>query len=101
ALHSLQRLEGLQMDMHLALVVSGSSAEQISVANGGIKRRRGPELQRFRGLHVVMAVKKNRCLARGLEGFGIDQWMKVRWHHFNGLESGGAQLVGHPAGRSF
>src|SRR6266852_9363186 len=85
------------MNVHLALVVGGAAAEEIAVAHGGLKGRRGPEIERLSGLHVVVPVEKNGGLAGRFEGFGVDQRMHVGGNDFNFLESGGAQFVGNPA----
>src|SRR5258707_14918129 len=85
------------MDVNLAFVVGGSAAEEIAFAHRGFKGRRGPEIERLGGLHVVGSVKKNGGLAGRFEGFGVNQRMHVGGNDFDFFESGGGQFVGDPA----
>ena len=64
----------------------------------GLKSGRSPEVERFRRLHVVVAVKKDGGLAGSLEGFRIDQRVKIRGNDLNRFKSGGREFVGDPAG---
>src|SRR6202790_2334648 len=89
------------MQVHLAFVVGGATSEEVAIAHCGFKGRRGPELQRLGGLHVVMSVKKNGGLAGSVERFGVHQRVHVGGNDFDGLESGGAQLVRNPVRGAF
>ena len=89
------------MDVDLTFVIGGAAAEEIAVANGGFEGRRSPELERFGGLNVVMAVKENGRFAGSFERFGIDERMEIGGNDFDFLETGGAKMVGHPAGGAF
>jgi len=42
--------------VHLAFVVAGAASIEISVALGGFKRRRVPQIQRVRRLNVIVPV---------------------------------------------
>src|SRR5215467_11512957 len=85
------------MDVNLPFVVGGSAAEEIAVANGRFKGGRGPEIEWFGRLHVVMAIEEDRWLPGSFQGFGIDERMQVCRNDLHGFESGGAQVFGNPA----
>src|SRR6202043_3522893 len=72
-----------------------------AVAHRGLEGRRGPEFERFGGLNVVMPVEKNGGLAGSVERFGVHQRVHVGGNDFDGLETGGAQLVSDPARGAF
>src|SRR5260370_3069069 len=89
------------MKVTLPLVVGGAAAEEIACAHGGFERRRGPQIQRLGGLHVVVSVKKNGGLAGRFERFRVNQRMHTGRNDFDFFESGGAQFFGDPARRAF
>jgi hypothetical protein len=86
------------VDVHLTFVVGGAAAEDIAVADGGFECGGGPEVERFRGLYIVVAIKKDGGLARSFEGFGVNQGMKTGLDDLNGLETGGGEFAGNPVG---
>lgn len=86
------------MNVDLALVVGGAASVEIAIADLRVEGRRGPEVQGFGGLHIIVTVEKNGGLARGLERFGIDDRVKIRGNDFNGLETGGTKMIGNPVG---
>src|SRR6267378_3876203 len=86
------------MDVDLPLIVGGAATKKFAFAHGGLKGRRGPEIEGLSRLHVVMSVKKNSGLTGGFEGFGVNQRMHAGGNDFNFFESGGAQFFGNPAG---
>src|SRR5882762_3905494 len=92
----LERLQRLQMNVDLALIVGGAAAVNVAVANGGFEGRSGPKMKRFGRLDVIVAVKEDGGLARCVEGFGIDQRVQRGGHDFHGRETGRAQVVGDP-----
>jgi hypothetical protein len=55
-------------------------------------------MERFGGLHVIVAVEKHGGLAGSVERFGIDEWMQRGGNDFDGFESSGAEMVGNPVG---
>ena len=89
------------MDVDLAFVVGGAAAEEIAVANGGFKGGRSPKIERFRRLHIVVAVKEDGGLAGSFERFRIHERMEIGRNNFNFLESRGAKIVRHPASGAF
>src|SRR4051812_32524349 len=58
------RLERLDMQEELTLVVDGSARKNLSVADGWLKRGRCPQIERLRRLDIVVAVDQNRWRAR-------------------------------------
>src|SRR5579863_9917301 len=97
AIHFLNGFESFQMNVDLAFIIGGAAAEEVAVANGGFEGWRSPEVERFRGLNVVVAIKEDRRFAGSFEGFGIDKRVKIGGNDFNFLETGGAEMVGDPA----
>src|ERR1700730_16128178 len=85
------------MNVDLAFVISGAAAEEIAVADGGFEGGRSPEIERFRGLHVVVAVKEDCRFAGSFERLGVDERVKIGGNDFNFLKSGGAEMIGDPA----
>src|SRR5260370_26282178 len=71
AVYFLQRFERLQMEVHLAFVVGGAAAEEISIANGRFECGRSPKLERLGRRHSIGSLKKNRGLAPALKTFAI------------------------------
>src|SRR5258708_39913308 len=68
-----ERLQRLQVDVNLPLVVRGAAPEQISISRRRLKCRRSPKLKRLGRLHVVMPVKEDRWLAGSFERLGVYQ----------------------------
>src|SRR5258708_9817074 len=97
AVYFLQRFERLQMEVHLAFVVGGAAAEEISIADGGFERGRSPKLERLGRLDVIVSIKKNRGLARCFERFGIDERMEICRDDLNRFEACSGEMVRHPA----
>ena len=98
AVHRAQRFHGFDVHVHLALVVAGSAGVEISVADGGLKRRRGPQLQRIGRLDVVMAVTQHGRLAGRVQPICIDQRMVRGLDDLDIFEAGFAQAVGDEFG---
>src|SRR6202022_4258363 len=96
AVDFLQTLERFQVNMHLALVVGGASAEKFSVADGRFEGRRSPQLQRLGGLHIVVTIKEDRGFTGGFQRFGVYQRMQTSRNDFNRFKASGAQILGHP-----
>src|ERR1700680_1380596 len=87
--------------MDLALVIGSAATEEIAVANGWFESGRGPKVEGFRRLHIVVAVKKHGWFAGGFERLGIDERMEICGNNFNFLKSSGAQIVRHPPSGAF
>src|SRR5262245_17171544 len=68
-----------RLDVHedLALVVRRAARVNLSIADIGFKRRRGPQIQGIDRLHVVMSVKQNRRLARRIQPVAVHD--RVAW----------------------
>src|SRR5882672_3328114 len=84
--------------MNLALVVGGAATEEIAIADGGFEGRSGPEIERLGGLHVVVAVEKDRGFAGSFERFRVDEGVKICRDDFNRFKSRSAEIVRDPAG---
>src|SRR5208282_3522949 len=89
------------MNVDLAFVIGGATAEDIAVANGGFEGGRSPKIERFRGLHIVVAVKEDSGLAGSFERFSIYERMEIGRNNFDFLEAGGAKIVRDPASGAF
>ena len=96
-----ERFESFQMDVNLAFVVGGAAAVEIAVARFGKKWWRGPEIERIRGLNIIVSVEKNRGLAGSFEGFRVNQRIEAGGNDFDCFETGGAEMVGNPTGGAF
>src|SRR5580693_1179153 len=101
SVHFHDGFERLQMNVDLAFVIGGAAAEKIAIAHGRFEGGRGPKIERFRRLHIIVAVEEDRGLAGDFERFGINERMEICRNNFNFLETGGAKIVGHPASRTF
>jgi len=55
-------LDGLDVAVHLALVVGRAARVDVAIANGRLEGRRNPLIQRIGWLHIVMPVAQNRRL---------------------------------------
>src|SRR6266436_1471867 len=84
--------------MHLAFVVGGAAAEEIAVAHGGFESGSGPEIERLGGLHVVVAIEKNRGFAGSFERFRVDEGVQIGRNNFNRFKARGAEIIRDPAG---
>src|SRR4029077_6209416 len=89
------------MDVDLTLVIRGAAAEKIAVANGGFEGGRSPKIERFRRLHIIVAVKEDSGLAGSFERLRIHKRMEICRNNFNFLESRSAKIVRHPASGAF
>src|SRR5580658_222366 len=94
-----QRFQRLDVDVNLSFVVRRAAAIEISVADGGVERRSGPKIQRFRGLNVIVSVEKDRRLAWSAQRFAIDERMHPGGRDFYVFQASGAKLIRHPARR--
>ncbi len=79
AVDGAQSFGGLDVHVHLALVVGGAARVDVAVADGRLEGRRMPQLQRIGRLDVVVAVAQHGGLAGGVEPVGIDQRVARRW----------------------
>ena len=91
---------GLDVHEHLALVVGRAARVDLAVANRGLERRRGPEIERIDRLHVVVAVEEDRRLAWSAEPVAVDDRIAWRVDQRDVLHAGGTKRVGGPLGRA-
>lgn len=89
------------MNVDLAFVIRGAAAEKIAVTHGGFEGRRSPKIERFCGLHIIVAVKEYGGLAGSFERFGVDERVKICGNDFDFLETSGAKIVRDPASGAF
>ena len=92
----MHRIQRANMNVHLSFVVGRAAAEQIAAADGRLKGRRGPQIQRLGRLHVVVPVEKNGRLARRVQRFAVNERMHFRGNDFDIVEARAAQAFGHP-----
>ena len=71
------RIHGGETGDQFALVVDGPACIERAFAHGGLERRRGPQLQWLRRLHVVVVVEEQRA-RRLAGGVGDDDGVAVR-----------------------
>ena len=89
-------LDGLEMHEHLTLVVGRSARVNLAVADGGLKGRRLPQLDRIDRLHVVVAVEKHRRCAFGAKPVAIDDGIARRLDQADVGQANAAHFVGGP-----
>ncbi len=92
------RLDGLEVNEELALVVGGAAREQLLVADGRLERWRRPLVERIDRLDVVVAVDEHRRRPRGAEPLAIDDRMAWRVDESRAFEPDGAHVLCHPLG---
>jgi hypothetical protein len=66
------RLEGVDVDDELPLVVARAPRVETAVADRRLEGRGRPQLERVRGLHVVVPVDEDRRLPRSTEPLAVD-----------------------------
>ena len=90
------RLERLHVREELSLVIHGAARVDASVAHRRLERRRGPQLERLGRLHIVVAVDEHRGRAGGRFAPFAENHGMARGGKDLGVETGGAEIVGHP-----
>ena len=94
-----KRFHGLEVRKMLSLVISGTPRIHRSLANGGLKRRCIPFIQRIRRLYIVMAVhQKMWTPPSALRRAGGNDGMKIRGM-LAGLEANRPAVFHQPIGR--
>ena len=94
AAHGEVRLERLEVQIQLSLVVDRSTRIDAPVAHGGLERGRGPQLEGFGRLHVVVSVDQQRGrLGASVAPFTDHDGMSRR-----GLDRGGEPDSGERVG---
>src|SRR3954454_21317571 len=88
---------GHDMGVDLALVVGGTAGEEPVADHDRLERRRGPQVERVHGLHVVVAVDDDSRFVIGVEPVRVDHRMATRLRPLDMLEPGFRQRVGDPA----
>ena len=96
AVHFLERFKRFQVNVDLAFVVSRTAAEKIAVTNGGLEGGRGPEIERFGGLHVIVPIKKNGWLAGSFQRFRVNERVEGSGNDLYMLETSSAKIAGNP-----
>ena len=85
------------MQGNLPFVVGRSAAEQLTILPNGLEGRRFPEVQRIDRLDIVVTVKQDRRLARGLQPVGIDDRMSGGVDDLRVLQPDSLVLLGEVA----
>ncbi len=98
AVHRAQRLDGFDVHVHLAFVVSRSARVEIAVALDGLERRRSPEIERIGRLNIEVAVAQDGRLAGCVEPIGVNQRMQIGIDDLDVFEAGGAACLGDEFG---
>src|ERR1700693_2042383 len=88
------------MDMNLTLIVGCSAAEEFPISDGRFECRSGPQIQRFRRLHIVMSVEKNGRFSRRMQRLSIYERMHLGLGDLNIFQARSAQFVRYPTCRS-
>ena len=98
AVYRQKRLNGRDIRPKLAFIVRCAARVNIAVPNSGRKRRRHPQIKRFRRLHVIMSVNQHRRCGGAFQPFGIDDWMAGRRHDFDCFQADFPQMIGDKFG---
>ena len=92
------RLERLDVQVQLSLVVDGAARVDAAVPHGRLERRRLPQLERLGGLHIVVTVDEHRrCAIAGLAPLADDDRMAIGRDDL-GRETDVAHARGKPLG---
>ena len=100
AMHGLQGFDGLDVHVHLTLVIAGATGIDVAVADGWLKGRRVPKLQRVRRLNVVVPVAENSRFPGRMEPIGVDQRVTLGRNHLDVFQASGAQTAGDEFSRA-
>ncbi len=98
--HRAQGLDGLDVHVHLTLIVGRAAGINVAVAQGGFKRRGDPFFQRIGRLDVVMPVAQHRRFAGSVQPVRINQRMPRGGDHLDVFHARFAQAGGHKLGRA-
>ena len=99
AVHREQRFDGLDVAVHLALVVGRAARVDVAVANRRLEGRRDPFIQGIGRLHIVVPVAQNGRFPGRVQPIGVDQRMPrgldhLDMFHLRGAQAGGDELGG-------
>ena len=95
-----QRLDRLDMHVHLSLVVGRAARVQVAVPHGGFEGRADPGFQRIGRLDVVVPVAQDGGFARRTQPVGVDQGVLFGGDRFDVLQAGLSEARGHELGRA-
>lgn len=70
------------MGQHLAFVVGGATGDDIAIFEDGFEGRAVPQVERIRGLNIVVSVDEDHGFSGDGGGFGIDQGWAVAGDEF-------------------
>ena len=96
--HGLQRLD---VHEHLALVITGTPGKngpfrmQLRLADDRLECRRGPQVERVRRLHIVVAIDQDRGEGGVDHALAINHRISRGAHHVHAVCTGFAQVIGH------
>ena len=90
------RLDGLEVHEHLALVVGRAARVELAVADGGLERRRLPQVERIHRLHVVVPVEEDGRRARRAQPVAVDDRVARRVDELHVLETDAPHLIAAP-----
>ena len=97
--HGEMRLERLEVQVELSLVVHRSTRVDAAVTYGGLERGRGPQFEGFGRLHVVVSIHEQR----GRIGAGVAPFTDHDGMPRRGLDGGSEtdprECIGHELGR--
>ena len=92
------RFECLQVQKQLPLVVDTATREELTLTHGRFERGRRPQLQRFRRLHIVVAIDQHRRFTRCSEPLGENDRVAGRVDDLDCRQSDGRALRRDPLG---
>ena len=95
-----ERLDGLQEDRDVALVVARPAGEHPAVDDDRIERRRRPLVDRIGRLDVVVAVDDDRRRPGRMEPVGVDDGVAAGRRGLGVVHSDRAESLGQPVGRA-
>src|SRR5271167_3897964 len=98
-MHRLQGFDGLDVHIHLPLVIASAAGIDVAVADGWLEGRRLPQFQGIGWLDIIMAIAKDGWFSWRMEPVAIDQWMALSGDYLDVLDAGCAQTAGDELGR--
>src|SRR5438874_1020419 len=93
-----QGFDGLDVHVHLPLVITRAASIEIAIANARLKGRAFPKVQRIRRLDVVMSVAEHGGFAWSMKPVCVDERVLARGNDLNVFQSRALKAFGYELG---